>query len=95
MCCLLSDFGRRRVKHIKEVQGALAALEHALATARPGELLLIQVDLIDETMELMRRHRESSVSCRAIDFREAMLSSRPRRRPTTSIIQPSNTGGIP
>lgn len=75
--------GRRRIKHIEEVQGALAALEHALASARPGELLLIQVDLVDETMELMRRHLESGIFCRQIDFREAMHPSRTRRRPTS------------
>jgi cyanophycin synthetase len=75
--------GRSRVKHIEEVQGAMQALEHALATARPGELLLIQVDLVDETMELMRRHLESGASCRQIDFREALALSRPRRRPTS------------
>ncbi|HEY7311570.1 MAG TPA: Mur ligase family protein [Gemmataceae bacterium] len=84
--------GRRRVKHIEEVQGAIASLQHALATARPGELLLIQVDLVDETMELMRRHLESGVSCRQIDFREAMYPSRSRRRPT-SIASRSQSNG--
>ena len=63
--------GRRRVRHIEEVQGAIASLEHALATARPGELLLVQVDLVDETIELMRRHLQSGASCRQIDLREA------------------------
>jgi UDP-N-acetylmuramyl tripeptide synthase len=78
--------GRRRVKHIEEVQGAIPALEHALATARPGELLLIQVDLVDETMELMHRYLEAGSFCRQIDFREAMHPTRLRRRPT-SIVQ--------
>jgi cyanophycin synthetase len=84
--------GRRRVKHIEEVQGAIASLEHALSTARPGELLLIQVDLVDETMELMRRHLESGTVCRQIDFREAMYPARARRR-TTSIASRSQTNG--
>jgi UDP-N-acetylmuramyl tripeptide synthase len=78
--------GRRRVKHVEEVEGAIQALEYALASARPGELLLIQVDLVDETMALMHRYLESGSSCRQIDFREAMYSSRPRRR-STSIAQ--------
>jgi UDP-N-acetylmuramyl tripeptide synthase len=77
--------GRRRVKQIEEVQGAISALEHALATARPGELLLIQVDLVDETIELMHRYLESGGCCRPIDFREAMQPSRPRRRPTSIV----------
>jgi UDP-N-acetylmuramyl tripeptide synthase len=74
--------GRRRVKHIEEVQGAIAALEHALVSARPGELLLIQVDLVDDTIDLMHRYLESGASCRQIDFREAMAGPRPRRRPS-------------
>ncbi len=68
------------------MQGAIAALEHALAIARPGELLLIQVDLVDDTMALMRRYLESGVSCRQIDFREALALSRPRRRPTLIVL---------
>jgi cyanophycin synthetase len=75
--------GRRRVKHIEEVQGAIAALEHALASARPGELLLVQVDLVDDTMELMRRYLEADGFCRQITFREALALSRSRRRPTS------------
>ncbi len=72
--------GRRRVKHIEEVDGAIQALEYALERARPGELLLIQVDLVDETMALMHRYLESGSSCRQIDFREALALTRPRRR---------------
>ena len=81
--------GRRRVKHIEEVQGAMQALEHALATARPGELLLVQVDLVDETIELMHRYLESGASCRQIDLREALAPSRPRRRLTSLSSRPS------
>ncbi|HWG47672.1 MAG TPA: Mur ligase family protein [Gemmataceae bacterium] len=86
--------GRCRVKDIEEVQGAIAALEHALASARPGELLLIQVDLVDDTMELMQRYLESGTSCRQIDFREALSGARARRR-QTSIASPRQTKGSP
>jgi cyanophycin synthetase len=75
--------GRRRVKQIEEVLGAIAAMEYALATARSGELVLVQVDLVDETMDLMRRYLESGIFCRQVTFREAMFPSRPRRRPTS------------
>ncbi|HEY7328900.1 MAG TPA: Mur ligase family protein [Gemmataceae bacterium] len=75
--------GRRRVQHIEEVQGAIAALEHALATARAGDLLLVQVDLVDDTMELMRRYMEADGFCRQITFREALSLPRSRRRPTS------------
>jgi UDP-N-acetylmuramyl tripeptide synthase len=87
----LSDRGR--VKHIEEVQGAIQALEYALEHARPGELLLIQVDLVDETIDLMHRYLESGSSCRQIDFREALSASRSRRRPT-SIANHSTTDGV-
>jgi cyanophycin synthetase len=83
--------GRRRVKHIEEIQGTIKAIEHALATARAGELLLIQVDLVDETIELMRRHMESGGYCRQIDFREALTLTRPRRRPTSLHSGPSGS----
>jgi UDP-N-acetylmuramyl tripeptide synthase len=81
--------GRRRVKHIEEVEGAIKAAEHALATTRPGELVLVQVDLVDETIDLMRRHLESGLNCRQIDLREALLLARPRRRTTAVATQPS------
>jgi cyanophycin synthetase len=86
--------GRRRVQHIEEVEGAIAALEYALASAQPGELLLIQVDLVDETMELMHRYLDAGNVCRQIDFREAMYPSRSRRRPT-SIASRSPADGAP
>jgi len=86
--------GRRRVKHIEEIQGTLKAIEYALSSVRAGELLLIQVDLVDETIELMQRHMESGGYCRQIDFREALTLSRPRRRPT-SIASPRQTKGSP
>jgi cyanophycin synthetase len=86
--------GRRRVKHIEEVRGAIASLEYALATSRPGELVLVQVDLVDETMELMHRYLESGGPCRQVNLREVLAPARPRRRPTT-IAQPSKTGGAP
>jgi UDP-N-acetylmuramyl tripeptide synthase len=86
--------GRRRIKHIEEVRGAIASMEHALATARPGELVLVQVDLVDETMELMHRYLEAGGSCRQIDLREVLSPARQRRRPATT-VQPSKTGGTP
>jgi cyanophycin synthetase len=46
----------QRVKQIEEVRGAVASVEHALNTARPGELMLIQADAIDETVECVRRY---------------------------------------
>jgi cyanophycin synthetase len=55
--------GAKRALEIQEVRGAVAAIETALSTVRPGELLMIQADTIDETVDYVRRylatHRDS------------------------------------
>jgi len=60
-----------RVQQIHDVMGGLAAAEFALAAAAPGELLLLQVDKVDETIELIRRHLVSRGG-REIDFATAI-----------------------
>jgi cyanophycin synthetase len=67
-----------RVSRIEEVQGAVRAVEHALATARPGELVLAQVDLVDQTIDLVRQSLAATGLAREIDFREAMTLGRPK-----------------
>jgi cyanophycin synthetase len=67
--------GRRRVKKIEEVQGAFKAVEVGLASARSGELLLIQVDRVEETIELVRRY-VAAAQAREIDLREVLSPSR-------------------
>ncbi len=49
----------RRVKQIEEVRGAVTAVETALRSAQPGQLMLIQADTIDETVQCIRRYVES------------------------------------
>jgi cyanophycin synthetase len=63
--------GRSRVRDVEEVRGAVKAVEVALRTARPGDLVLAQVDRVDETVALVRRFRAAGVPCREIDLREA------------------------
>ncbi len=46
----------RRVKHIEEVVGAIAAMEHSLNQVRPGDLLLMQADEIDESVDFVRSY---------------------------------------
>jgi cyanophycin synthetase len=53
-----TDMGRR-VRETVEVRGALKAVETALATVRPGELLLIQADKIGETVDFVRQYLSS------------------------------------
>ncbi|HXT59130.1 MAG TPA: cyanophycin synthetase [Pirellulales bacterium] len=60
------------VPEIVEVQGALAAVETALQTAQAGELLVIQADVVDETVEFVRKYLHERVSGREIDLRQAV-----------------------
>ena len=48
-----------RAKQIDEIHGAIKAVETALANARPGQLLLVQADAIDETVQFIRRYLEA------------------------------------
>lgn len=61
----------RRVAEIHEVYGAVQAVETALRSARPGELVLVQVDHVDETVELVQRFLLEAGG-REIHFNEAM-----------------------
>jgi cyanophycin synthetase len=72
--------GRRRVRQIDEVTGALNAIQTTLASARPGDLLLVQVDLVDETIELVRQLLASGVA-REIDLSEAVRLAQARAMP--------------
>jgi cyanophycin synthetase len=62
--------GRARVRKIQEVRGALRAVDAALTSARPGELLLIQVDIVDETLELARGYLAGAA--REVSMAEAL-----------------------
>jgi len=89
--------GRSRVKEIEDVQGAVRAAVVALESARPGELVLIQVDLVDETIDLVRKYLGSGVNGREIKLSELMAGSRPegsavesreRRRSKAHAVKP-------
>jgi cyanophycin synthetase len=49
----------RRAGQIEEVRGAVTAVETALRSAQPGQLMLIQADTIDETVQCIRRYVEA------------------------------------
>ncbi|MBX6315230.1 MAG: UDP-N-acetylmuramyl tripeptide synthase, partial [Isosphaeraceae bacterium] len=61
-----------RVSEIQEVGSALESVEVALKSARASELVLIQVDLIDESIDLVRRYLASDAAGRPIDLTEAL-----------------------
>jgi cyanophycin synthetase len=46
--------GRRRVTEVHEVQGAVPAMQAALAA--PRELLMMQADAVDESVAFMRQY---------------------------------------
>jgi len=48
-----------RTKEIIEIVGATKAAEAALSAAKPGELVLIQADAIDETVQWLRSYFEN------------------------------------
>jgi cyanophycin synthetase len=43
-----------RVRQVEEIRGAIIAVERALATVEPGELLLLQADEIDVTVDYLK-----------------------------------------
>ena len=49
----------KRVRQIDEIRGAVTAVETALRSAQPGELMLVQADAIDETVQFVRRYVQS------------------------------------
>lgn len=44
------------MQQIEEISGAVKAVERALSTQHPGELMLIQADTVDETVEYLRSY---------------------------------------
>jgi cyanophycin synthetase len=44
----------KRVKEVEEIEGAIASMEFALNTVQPEELLLLQADTIDESVNFVR-----------------------------------------
>jgi len=50
------DTTKRRTKQIEEISGAVKAVERALSTLSSGELLLIQADTVDETVDYLRAY---------------------------------------
>ena len=65
----------RRVKQIEEVRGAVAAVETALRSAQPGELMLVQADTIDETVQFIRHYVESIAPEPMLPVEEPALKS--------------------
>ncbi len=65
------DLGNR-VGEVVEITGALKAVETALKSAQPRDLLLIQADVIDETVDYIKRYLELNESGQEIDLLKAI-----------------------
>ncbi len=63
---------RGRTSEVQEILGAVKAVETALRNVRPGELLLVQADEIDETVNFIQKYLATSEACREIDMIQAL-----------------------
>jgi cyanophycin synthetase len=62
----------KRATETHEVQGAVKAVETALKMVRPGELLLVQADVIDETVNFIRQYLEKLATATEVSVVEAL-----------------------
>jgi cyanophycin synthetase len=65
-----------RVREVEEVNGAVAAAELALQTVRSGDLVLVQVDLVDQTVDLVRRRLAEAEQQQVEEFEPTAAPSR-------------------
>jgi cyanophycin synthetase len=74
----ISDLFRRglakgqRVREVQSIVGGLKAVQSALAAAQPGELLVIQPDIIDDTVTFLRGLLAPGAGGRLITLDEAL-----------------------
>ena len=61
-----------RAKEVHQIVGWKQACEAALKAMRPGELLLVQADVVDETIDYLRSLVEADVSIRQIELSDAI-----------------------
>ena len=66
-----------RVTDIQDFQGNIKAIENALRHVRPGDLLVMQADMIDETMDFLTRFLAAHGSGHEIDLLEALDAPSP------------------
>jgi cyanophycin synthetase len=66
-----------RARNVVEIQGAVPAVEAALRASQPGELLVIQADEVDETVDFVKHYVERRVPGREIELNEALAAAGP------------------
>ncbi|MCC7083505.1 MAG: cyanophycin synthetase [Pirellulales bacterium] len=80
-----------RVQSVEEVFGAVKAIDLALATLRPGELLLLQADTVDETVAYVRQYLETHHSARQVSLQQAIATA--QRRAVSLVTEAATTNG--
>jgi cyanophycin synthetase len=78
--------GGARVREICEIKGAIPAVQAALQSVRPGELLLVQADEIDETVDFIKAFLAATPACREIGLVQALEVSTTRRELATAQV---------
>jgi hypothetical protein len=66
-----------RVAEIQEIRGGVKAVEVALHQAGPGQLILIQPDKIDETLDYVRQYVAHRAAGNEIDLNSALATAQP------------------
>jgi cyanophycin synthetase len=56
----------RRSPEVEEIRGAVKAMQHALSVVQPGDLLLLQADVVDESVEFIRGYLAAHLEAEAI-----------------------------
>ena len=61
-----------RVTDIQDFKGNIRAIESALRHARAGDLLVVQADKIDETMDFLRKYLAATGTGHEIELADAV-----------------------
>jgi hypothetical protein len=73
-----------RVREVEAGGGNVAALDFAIKTARPSDLILVQVDRVEQTIDLVRRYQATQAAEAAHEYHEATGFPRAVRTPAPS-----------
>ncbi len=69
-----------RVTQVEEIFGAVKAIEAVLSALSPGDLVLLQADTVDETVDYVRRYLATHKTARQVCLCEAWRQRRRRNR---------------
>jgi cyanophycin synthetase len=86
--------GAKRALEVQEIRGSVAAIETALASVRPGELLMIQADTIDETVDYVRRYLATHKDSHEISMLEVVDGRHPETIRIDAASSPQESAGI-